>query len=463
MKLLHSVVNDRSDRSARHPHNTFTMAYFLRCAGSILSLMVALSCSAGKGSSTERPQSGGGQTGGAPGSGGTLNVGVGGTSAGGTINLGGTASGGSAGVEACATETAQATLTSEPIDILLVLDNSGSMQEEMQAIEENITASFAEILNAAGVDYRVILLSRHRVGQRGPFDDDDYEQANTSICVTQPLSGLAACPAELPVFTERFYQWSEKIESFDALNWLIDGWNEAPENDDFRDLAPNGYSPFLRPDAKKAIVVMTDDDESNDDTPATLLTVDSFLEQFTALSPEQFGTATTPSFRFHSIVGLAEKTPATAPYTPDEPLVETECASNNAVIESHGPTYQNLSIRTGGLRFPLCQFPGYGAVLEAIAGDVIVQAILACDFPIPEPPAGKTLELEKVAVQHIRADGSEAFLGQAPTSADCQADAFYIESDRVWLCPQACDAIKAENGANVNVLFTCESQIIVPH
>jgi hypothetical protein len=422
-----------------------------RAAGSICLFVLTASCSAGSGEAgnQRRPSA---QTGGTTGSGGELNVGVGAAvGAGGGIGIGGSGdAGGSAGVEACATESARATLTSDPIDILMVLDNSGSMAEEMEAAEANINQNFARILDSAGVDYRVILLSRHRREARTAS-----EEASTSICVATPLSGLAACPAPLPVFSEKFFQYGEKVESFDGLDRLISSYS-APDTK--TKLSPNGYQEWLRPEAKKAVIMMTDDDESGGGSP---LTAQAFLEQFTALSNEHFGTADAPSFRFHSIIGIAEKNPPTAPYTPDEPINQNECTGNGADIESYGPTYQELSIRTGGLRFPLCQFPGYDAVFQSIADDVIVQAVLACDFPIPEPPPGKTLELEKVAVRHTRADQTELFLKQAPSSADCQAGTFYIEAGRVWLCPAACDAIKAENGANVDVLFTCENQIVV--
>jgi hypothetical protein len=63
-------------------------------------------------------------------------------------------------------------------------------------------------------------------------------------------------------------------------------------------------------------------------------------------------------------------------------------------------------------------------------------------------------------VSYAAAAGAPSQLKQARTPADCQADAFYIENQRVYLCEAACDAVKAA-GADVQVLFTCESQIIV--
>jgi hypothetical protein len=131
-------------------------------------------------------------------------------------------------------------------------------------------------------------------------------------------------------------------------------------------------------------------------------------------------------------------------------------------VTTAGTTYQELSILTRGLRFPICRFDAYDVVFSTIANDVVTRSTLACDFDIPPVPTGKTLELDKVAVNYLPGDGSgeQKFL-QAATPAACQADAFYIENDRIFLCPQACGVVQADDSAHVDVLFTCESTIIV--
>ncbi|MFZ5896517.1 MAG: hypothetical protein ACOY0T_36015 [Myxococcota bacterium] len=425
----------------------------------IASLVSILGCSAS--AATGERGSGNGSGGSkANGAGGGLALGMGGATNGmggsgiGVGNAGGNAPSGGA----CATAVADAELTSEPVDIIIVLDNSGSMHEEMGAVESNINKNFASILTASGVDYRVILLSRHRQGARTTGETE----ANTSVCVTQPLSGLATCPAELPVFSQRFYQYSEKIESFDALNWVLDGYSTPPDDDDYAELAPMGYSPWLRAGAKKVLLVLTDDNEGNsgDKNP---LTIEQFLMRLSQLSSAHFGTPQAPTFVFHSIIGLKEKPDPTQAYEPSEPVQSAKCTGNGAMIPDPGALYQQLSIKTGGLRFPICQYPGYDAVFQRIAKDVTLKSSLRCDFPLPTPPAGTVLELNNVAVNHVKPNGGAKIkFGQAAKPADCQADAFYIENGRVWLCPQACDAVKADVGAGVEVLFTCESQIIVP-
>jgi hypothetical protein len=229
------------------------------------------------------------------------------------------------------------------------------MLEEMPALEQAINVELAATL--AGIDYRVILITRHRKAARVPTDEN---QANTSLCVTQPLSSLPTCPAGAPGFSERFFHYDVKLETGTVLDWIIDAYSTPA------DLAPSGYGPWLRAGLKKAIVVATDDDETNDDV--NIFTPEAFLTALTALDPTNFGAD--PSHLnvvLHSITGVTEKTDPAAAYLPTEPVVSEICTGNAALVESAGVTYQELSIRTNGLRFPICQFAGYGAIFRAIA------------------------------------------------------------------------------------------------
>ena len=357
--------------------------------------------------------------------------------------------------EACVISTEQATLVQLPVDIILMLDNSGSMSDELEAVEANINRNFAEILAGSNVDYHMILISRHREEPR-----DESDEASTSICVQSPLSGLADCSnAEAPAFSDRFFQYSTKLESTDSFDVLLDTY--APPFDDSEreekfDQAPLGWSAWLRPGTKKVFLEMTDDDE---DMP-----IESFIEQLLGQAPEHFGSdPTRPGFVFHSIIGIEEKADPTQPYLPGEAVREETCTGNDNEVQNAGESYQELSRMTGGLRFPLCQFGAYDAVFQTIAQDVVQRRGIECDFDIPAPPPGLELDLEKVAIEYDRsADGGSVQFGQSPTAAACQPNAFYIDGGRVNLCPEACSAISNDPTAKVSVLFTCESQLIVP-
>ena len=361
----------------------------------------------------------------------------------------------------CATTSAGAMLVKQPVDIILVLDNSGSMADELAAAEQNINVNFAQILAAAAVDYRVILISRHRKDVRAMSGE-----SSTSVCVEAPLSGLAKCPSAAnpasvaaPVFSDRFFQYNVKIESHDSFETGILAGYHSP--DARTHLTTVGWKEWLRPNAKKVFLEMSDDDEGvGDDTQ--ILTVDQLITQLITMAPEFGRDAQHLNFVFHSIVGLAEKAPATSAYLPTEPVQREICTGNADDVTNPAPTYQELSRRTGGLRFPIRQFAGYDTVFHAIAEDVIMKSQLACDFAIPPPPEGETLDLGKVAVKYTKGDGSGAVeFGQALTQGDCQSNAFYIKDNRIFLCTDTCSTVEADSMASVDVLFTCASTIIV--
>lgn len=362
-----------------------------------------------------------------------------------SINTGNGSAGAPSTSTTCATTSAAAALIKVPVDIILVLDNSGSMEDELDAVEKNINLNFANILQQSGVDYRMILISRQRKAAR-----TESEEASTSICVTSPLSGLSTCPASKPVNSERFFQYSIKVDSENSFDRILSTYNAH----DAFDLTKVGWSEWLRPGAKKVFLELTDDNAN--------LSVDTFVQKLTALVPANFGTEQQPNFVFHSIIGLQEKSPTSDAYAPDEPIQMATCSGGGDTVANAGVGYQELSRRTGGLRFPICEFSSYDTVFRTIANDVVSGARLSCDFDIPTLSEGQTLDLSKVAVAYTPGNGtSQTKFGQASTLADCQADAFYIENHHIYLCPDTCSAVKEDSAAKVDVLFTCESTIIV--
>jgi hypothetical protein len=359
------------------------------------------------------------------------------------------------GPPTCLQHQEAATLVQQPVDIVLLLDNSGSMSDELGAVEANINVNFASILAQSAVDYRVILISRHRQEPR-----DDSEEASTSICISSPLSGLDDCTeADEPVGSDRFFQYSTKLESNDSFDVLLDTYAppfDNSEREENFDQAPLGWSAWLRSDAKKVFLEMTDDDE---DMP-----IEEFVGALVAMGPEHFGSdPANPNFVFHSIIGLAEKLVPTAAYLPREPIESATCTGNDNDVENAGESYQELSRLTGGLRFPLCQFGAYDVVFQRIAADVVERREIACDFALPPPPAGREFDLDNVAIAYSPGGGAQAVkFGQALALDDCLPEAFYIAGDRLNLCPSTCAAVRQDPVASVTVLFTCESQLIVP-
>jgi len=414
----------------------------------------AAACSA-SGSRDARVTGGAGQggSGGTGAWGGVGGAGIFGAGGNGAIGIDGGSD--DAGPEAgCGTASAHATLETEPVDIIMIVDNSGSMKEELTSVENNINDNFATILKNSGVDYRLIAISRHR------------DDTNTSLCVRAPLSMLASCPAPAPGISDRFFQFNTKIESDDSLDRILDtyiqpfggaclslcdnGETSEDDGDDNSGSTKLGWSEWLRPGAKKVFLEITDD---NDDMPAA-----TFVRELTALSPD-FGTVEAPKFIFHSIVGVVGKMPATEAYPPNEPIQTMRCEN----VSTAGETYQQLSILSGGLRFPICQFAAYDVVFNRIAKDVIVSSKLDCDFAIPAPPPGRELELDKIAVSYSSGGMRVGDFGQVKSPSECRPNAFYIENNRVFLCPEVCQTISKDPQGSVDVLFTCSSTILPPN
>src|SRR5262245_17948500 len=130
-----------------------------RAGLSVLAVLSTFACSASSGPAGRAVGEENGGSSSIPGSGGTTSTsGTGGamptSGTGGAIPTSG--SGGSSG-DVCAAVSVMGRLVKEPVDVIVILDNSGSMEDEMEAAERNINVNFAQILDTNSVDYRVIL------------------------------------------------------------------------------------------------------------------------------------------------------------------------------------------------------------------------------------------------------------------------------------------------------------------
>lgn len=358
---------------------------------------------------------------------------------------------------ACAEEGAEATLTREPVDVVLVVDNSASMRPQIESVQRVINTHFAKVLDDHKLDYRVIVVGMH----------GDYKSANNSpICIEAPLSGIPAGGCDNPPATPaynppKFFHYSYRIRNNDAFQILFHGFDEPDE----LATATNGWSEWLRKDAFKSFVVLTDgrvnfaydgvtysDGNHVDHAVTTAAKLDDKLR---SLSSEHFGDAgEARKYRFYSIVSMAPNEPPTDPYPQSDPLVVETCSSSDV---NAGLGYQALSRLTGGARFPLCNPGDFDAIFRTIARDLISGSPVECEFPIPEPPPGEVLDLKRVAVQY-QPSGSEppSLFGPVDDAAACVPNGFYIQGDQVHLCPETCELVQGDDAAKVSVLFDCQ-------
>ena len=337
---------------------------------------------------------------------------------------------------ACASVKAEATLTKRPVDIIFVIDNSGSMTEEITGVQNNINTNFADIMSKSGLDYRVIMVTNFG------------SVSSQRVCISAPLSGNPKCVPvpTTPIFTSRFYHYPIQIESTDSFKRILGSYDGVEK--DRLGLSPTGWKPWMRKDAVKVFIEITDD---KSDTSETV-----FLSQLTAKDPVQFGTAAKPNIVWHSIVGMKANNPATKAWGPTDPVQTAICST----AYDAGQIYQRLSILTGGLRFPICQFGSFDAVFNAVAAGVIDGAKVACDFPVPSAPPGQEIDPSSIIVEYTpMGAGTPQSYKQVKSAAECTANSFYIQNSRVYICPMSCATIQADSKAKVNVSFDCLSVI----
>ncbi|MDI3281734.1 hypothetical protein [Polyangium sp. 15x6] len=431
-----------------------TIFLYAFAAFSLGGAATSVGCSGGENSTSAN--TGGNSSGSSQGGGGNGQGGNGGDG-GGDINFfdAGPGDGGLTEDSACVSQSSEATLVKKPVDIIVVIDNSGSMSAEIIGVQTNINQNFAQILETSGLDYRVILLAKH-----------GNASSAQSVCIEAPLSGIPAggCnpPPSLPVNNPgRFYHYDREITSVDSWCRLIQTFTTADANG----FAPTGWQEWLRPDSFKTFIELTDDRVSctynnvnyNDGNTVNggIAAAEKFDTDLLALSPQNFGTKEARNYRWYSIVAMSYNDPATKPWEPADPITTGECPT----AANPGTGYQALSVLTGGLRFPLCDTTSYDVVFQAIAEGVVAGAQVSCEFGIPDPPMGTTVDLNSVVVDYTPGDMSpNKQFKQVADAAACTAESFYIDKDakKIILCPDTCGVVKNDAAAKVAVLFACD-------
>jgi len=104
-------------------------------------------------------------------------------------------------------------------------------------------------------------------------------------------------------------------------------------------------------------------------------------------------------------------------------------------------------------------------LLDALAA--IRGQVLDCDFALPEPKAGATIDPTRVNVNVTAAGGVKTTLAQVPDEAACAgAQGWYYDNPvsptRVVLCKSSCDAVTVDVMASLEVLLGCQTITKVP-
>jgi hypothetical protein len=370
----------------------------------------------------------------------------------------------------CAGGSSSASIKKKPIDIIVAIDNSGSMAGEITQVQNLINTDFVDIMAASGIDYRVIMFSR--------YGDVDIAVGNSDhpVCIKKPLGGndcLAPSVEPLTLNAPRFYHYSADVGSLDSLCLLLGSYNLPDERASDGRLwtakAANGWSQWLREDAFKVFMEITDDDVSctsygynfkdNGTTAGGTAVATSFDQALRALSSAQFGTASARNYVWHSIVGLKANNPATTAWPANAALTTTTCGSGS---EGPGTGYQALSVLTGGLRYPICQNSTFDSIFNAIATQVVTTASASCDYTI-ESTTTFDPNLATLIYSTLTKQGADSStkLTRVADAAACVANAWYYDTTAltIKLCPTTCDTVKVDPNARVWAELACPTAV----
>ncbi len=387
------------------------------------------------------------------------------------------------GKSACGSTRGAPKSVLRPMDIVFIIDNSGSMDAEIQEVEQNVYRNFANIIESSGIDYRVILLSRYGSSTGPAVGESDFQ-----VCIPPPL-GATACedPSSERLrnntrgtpghsISGEFFHYSADIESKDALCVLLatydqpDEWDGGPNRSGWAPLAPRGWGAWLRQNAFKTFVVVTDDDVSCSDwgynfqdrngVDGGMKAAEDFDRALLALDPAQFGSAADRKYVWHSIIGMAENQQLPGPWHPIPGTIQT--ATCRPGSSGPGTGYQALSIATQGLRYPICPDSAgqtnFDPVFRAVARGVVELAAVPCEYEFPEVEG--VINPQAIEVHYRPGDGGPAQnLTRVSDAGACSGQAYYFDDEnspsRIFLCPSACSAVQADGNAELILDFGC--------
>ena len=281
------------------------------------------------------------------------------------------------GTQAAANVLDQWDQSSAKVDLLIVVDNSGSMASKQQAIQSNLDHLWNRIA-AANADYRIAVTSSGMTpytsgwsqcaggasgGEAGRFFPVDNSHPRVLTPQTPNVRSALISNIEVGIchWDERFFE-----PAVAALTNPLVSATKAPGTP----LPADGNAGFLRDDARLAILVVTDTDDDN--KMASPPPVSGYVQQLIAV---KHGAKDLISFA--AIVPL----------------------SNCAAAETYPtPRFVEAAAALNGKLFDACDLNNYGAVLENAAGSLMLPLT---SFPLsahPKDPAAIVVAVDGVTV-----------------------------------------------------------------
>jgi hypothetical protein len=325
----------------------------------------------------------------------------------------------------CAATSVTAPPSGQPkVDIIWVVDASGSMLDEQMKIGANLT-QFADKITKSNIDVRIVMMTT--------------TAAIPVICPvtpSDPLTGTALAG------DPRYKFIDSRVDSNNALE--IAAGNFAM------------YQSFLRPDAATHLVIVSDDESRY----KALATPDERAKTFHDDMQMLLGH----DFTEHTISSDGP-TPCSDPNCmPDANTGICVFVMLGCGAAAPGATYYALANMTKGLTASICE-GDWNPIFERLSAAVIASAPLPCNFQIPPPPAGQNLDPLKVNVGYTAPSTTgEMLFRKANEQSACGDELGWYYDDgtqpkQVLLCPAACTQVAA--GGTVSIAFGCETIVLL--
>ncbi len=223
------------------------------------------------------------------------------------------------------------------------------------------------------------------------------------------------------------------------------------------DLTGGPWSSLARFDATKVFVEVTDDEGdffgwNADGFDNWALTI--------AQPPGMFGTAQARKYIFHSIIGADPLDPTKTCSSVGVDAGADAGPGNSAVAP--GLEYQKLSALTGGIVRSICE-SDWSDIFNTIAAGIVEK--LSCEYVVPPPPDGGTIDPTKVNVEYTPSGGSsEEVLQDNNAGCDQGADGWQWDPSKtkILLCGATCEKVKADEGGQIDIVVGCETKVVPP-
>jgi hypothetical protein len=320
--------------------------------------------------------------------------------------------------EMCATTSAMAPPAADPrVDIVWVVDASGSMLDEQIKIGKNL-ATFADEISNASIDVRIVMMTT--------------SAAIPVICPVVSPDPLAGTPL---ASDPRYTFLDTRVDSNNPLDIAVDNFA--------------AYSSFLRDGAKTHFVFVTDDESRY----RGLGTPDERAGRFT----EDMRGLLGHDFILHTVSSAGPLPCSDANCMPDVNTGICVFVMLGCGAAAPGDTYYALASNTGGLSASICE-SDWSVIFEPLTAAIIASAPLPCSYDIPAPPSGDVLDASKVNVRWKAPSATdEMVFGKVADQGAC-ADQLGWHYDaappnQIMLCPATCSALA--NGGTLSIEFGC--------